>query len=83
MTYQMTINGKKRSVAVADYAAASAHFLSEQVRIGYRSPNDRTVYPRSAELFSNGVQVAYVSQNGKVWAGTEWEPDSDPLYVPN
>jgi len=79
---EMQINGHGRWVPVADYAAASAQFLAAQDRIGYRGPEDRTVYPRSAILRQNGVAVARISQNGRVWAGTEYVAGAASLYDP-
>lgn len=80
---QMQINGKGKFHEVADYAAASAKFRAEQERIGYRGPSDRTVYPRQGILLLDGEVVAHVSQNGRVWAGSEWSSTSVPLYSPN
>lgn len=80
---QMQINGKGKFHEVAGYDAASAKFRAEQERIGYRGPSDRTVYPRQGVLFVDGEVVAHVSQNGRVWAGSEWATTSELLYSPN
>lgn len=79
MTMTMQINGRGKFHPINDYADASRLMQKEQERIGYRSPSDRTIYPRTAAVFMDGKQVAYVSQNGRVWAGTEYVPGSEPI----
>lgn len=64
-----------------------AHSVSDmaQASKAYRD----SVGDRGASMMPNGLlldqhdrQVGYVSYNGKIWAGTEYDPEAVPLYVP-
>lgn len=83
MTMKMQINGKGKFHITPTYADASALFLAEQERIGYRGPSDQSTFPRRAVLYVEGEPTAHISQNGKVWAGTVWHPNATAIYNPN
>lgn len=77
MTMKMQINGKGKMHDVATIADASNLLISEQSRIEYRGPGDQTVWPRDAVIYHDGVKVARVSQNGRVWGlngDLIWQP---------
>lgn len=38
--------------------------------------------PRCTIHAADGEQIAYVSYNGRVWAGTDYVAGSTPLYAP-
>ncbi len=67
----------RKAYPVASYEQASEMFSAARDRSGLGSsdvPNGR--------IFSGAEQVAYISYNGKVWAGSTYQPAAVPLFVP-
>ena len=74
----MTIG--RRSYPVASLAEASAMFIAARDRAGTGGRDTPTPLLFDRE----GRQIAYVSYNGRVWAGTprDWKPGHRPLVDP-
>lgn len=74
----LTLTFKKKTVAVVDYAEASARYSAARDNSGQGASTwgNGKIYDR------NGTQIAYISYNGKVWAGTQYQPDATPLFDP-
>jgi len=71
----LTIKVGRKHYAVASLAEASALYCAARDKCGFgasRVPN--------APIFEGSRQIAYVSYNGRVWAGKEWQPDATPLF---
>ncbi|NBW23479.1 MAG: hypothetical protein EBR82_87615 [Caulobacteraceae bacterium] len=76
----LTIKVGRKSHPIADYAEASRMTLAAVAALAER---EHRVGPhfKSPLIYEGGRQVAYVSQNGHVWAGNprEWKPGATPL----
>jgi hypothetical protein len=67
----------RKAHSVSDLAKASKIFRDA---VGDRGAS---TMPNGLLYNDQGEQVAYISYNGKVWAGTEYDPNAAPLYVPS
>jgi hypothetical protein len=67
----------RKAHSVSDLAKASKIFRDA---VGDRGAS---MMPNGLLYNEKGEQVAYISYNGKVWAGTEYDPNAVPLYVPS
>lgn len=64
----------KRRVEVATVEEASKIFCAARDKSGKGARG----WPNGA-IFEVGKQTAYLSYNGRVWAGTSYQPDAQPL----
>ncbi len=82
-TWMMQIPRTHTRVRVTDAEDASRKFLAMQRNVEIGTAYARTL--RGAKIFEGKEQIAYVSQNGKVWAGREvdWRPDDHPVFDPS
>lgn len=73
----LTIRIGRKAYAVADLATASRMVSAARDKSGVG--NSRFTTPL---IFEGERQVAYVSYNGRVWAGlpTAWKPGDKPLH---
>jgi hypothetical protein len=67
----------RKAHSVSDLEKASKIFRDA---VGDRGAS---TMPNGLLYNDKGEQVAYISYNGKVWAGTEYDPNAVPLYVPS
>ncbi len=65
--------GRKR-YPVASLAEASAMFCAARDKSGFGA--SRTPDPK---IFEGDKQIAYISYNGRVWAGSKYVPNATPL----
>jgi len=77
-TTTLTLEIRKRRYPVASLADASAMFCAARDKAGTGA--SRTPTPLIYD--GAGEQIAYISYNGRVWAGSprDWAPDRTPLY---
>lgn len=76
-----TVKIGRRSFAFTSFEQVSAAYSATIGAMDYGA--SRTP---SCKIFdASGKQVAYVSYNGRVWAGEErgWKSGNTPLYAPN
>jgi hypothetical protein len=66
----------KRRYQVASFENASQMFCKARDASGYGASKIKS--PLIVD--ENGVPIARVSYNGRVWAGAEYVPDAVPLY---
>lgn len=71
----LKINGvSRRAKDVAEVSAIYTAARDAFWKNGGRRFADGKVYDET------GTQIAYVSQNGRVWRGTEYQPNAVPLF---
>jgi hypothetical protein len=75
----LRINASRDVTAVKDWAEASAIWAKMREEGGFGMSNMPNV---TIIDLNTGMQVAYVSYNGRVWPGVQWSPDAKPLYYP-
>jgi hypothetical protein len=75
----LRINADRNVTAVKDWAEASAIWAKMREEGGFGMSNMPNV---TIIDLNTGMQVAYVSYNGRVWPGVQWSPDAKPLYYP-
>ncbi len=73
----LTIRIGRKAYAIPDLATASRMVCAARDKAGIGNRAFTTPL-----IFEGDRQIAYVSYNGRIWAGTqrEWKPDSKPLY---
>lgn len=73
----LTIRVGRKAYPIADYAEASRLFCAARDKAGTGGRDTPTPL-----IFEGDRQVAYVSYNGRVWAGDprDWQPGRKPLY---
>lgn len=76
----LTIKVGRKSYPIADYAEASRMTLAAAHALMMAGARMSESF-RTPLIFEGKRQVAYVSQNGRVWAGhpREWKPGATPL----
>lgn len=82
MAQVWTMRAGRFVISVTDAEDASRNFRALQ-----RVEEERTAWARTlrgARIFEGAKQIAYVSQNGKVWEGLEsrWKVDAVPAFNP-
>lgn len=75
ITMHMTVKGKRYEVT----GIAQASQVYAQLRDASGQGVSR--FP-GGKIFDSGRQIAYVSYNAKVWAGTFYDPEAKPVYNP-
>lgn len=70
----LTMQIGRKHYPVASLADASAKFCAARDKSGFGA--SRTPTPR---IFEGDKQIAYISYNGRVWAGSTYQPDATPL----
>lgn len=75
---------RTKAVAVATYAQASSRVLAfiKNGDLGAGCGSSLEPFTGGKIVDDRGNAIAHVSYNGRVWPGTEWKPDSKPLYDP-
>lgn len=71
----MTVKGKKYEIA----SFADASVIYDRLRSA--SGQGMSRFPEG-KIFDGRIQIAYVSYNAKVWAGTFYDPEAKPVYNP-
>jgi hypothetical protein len=77
VTATLTLKIGRRAYSVPSYADASRMFCAARDKSGLGASR----VPTPLIYDANGQQVAYVSYNGRVWAGSprDWQPGRTPL----
>ena len=70
----LTIKVGRKVYAIADYAEASRMVCAARDKSGVGSSR----FPKPV-IYEGDTAVAYVSYNGRVWAGTSYTPNAVPL----
>lgn len=73
----LTLKIGRKHYAVPNLAEASRLYSAARDRSGLGASR-----VPSAPIYEGSRQIAYISYNGRVWAGTEYVAGAVPLYVP-
>lgn len=75
-TMTVVVMGKKIPVHNWSEASNAVEVIRDRTGLGYSQMG------ASFPIFKGGKQIAHVSYNGRVWAGTEYSPTAKPIYDP-
>lgn len=68
---------ENRKIKVSSFKEASEETIKYIEEFDLGSGN----FPHAPILDETGKQIAYVSYNGRVWEGTDWEPGKKPIDI--